>query len=98
MPNPAHKQREIIMSLSITYYAPTDSMGNTSEADAAAFRSWAEQQIKVEYPSCDVTVTDEDSTVQVSVRGAASFEDEELIQEIKDYVHRLWDRCPWDFN
>lgn len=86
------------MSLSITYYAPTDSMGDTSEADAAGFRNWAEQQIKAEYPSCDVEVTDECSTVQVSVRGAASFEDEELIQEIKDYVHRLWDRCPWDFE
>jgi hypothetical protein len=80
------------MALSITYFAPTTSMGDTSEDDAAAFRSWAQAQLLAEWPDAAITVSEGDASRQTAINGAESSEQED---DIIDFVGRLWDNFPW---
>ena len=77
--------------MKIFYYADNASMGDTSTVDCEKYRNWAASEIEAAYPGHEVKVLNEPSTIQVWTN---DYENED---EIKDFIHRLWDACPWDF-
>jgi len=78
--------------MQITYYADNNSMGDTSGTDCDKFREWAQGQLEAEYPTHDVTVTDEQS-LQTAYTDDIDNED-----EIIDFCSSLWDNCPWNWQ
>ena len=77
-------------SYSIAYFAPDDTMGDTSPQDCNAFRKWAEVQLRARYPQHAVEVLNRPAAEQVFT------DDNERRDEIAFFVSCLWDRCPWD--
>ena len=75
----------------ITYYAANDTMGDTSDTDCDAYREWAEAEIRAEFPDHSVEVSTDQSLKN------AWTDDFDREDEILDFCHRLWDRCPWDW-
>lgn len=75
----------------ITYYASNDSMGDTSPEACQQFRDWAKVQLIKEYPNYLIEVSAEPS---LSTAATDDFDNED---EIKEFCHRLWDNCPWDW-
>lgn len=76
----------------ITYYADNSTMGDNSARDCAKYRDWAWDQLEAQYPAHDITVANQTSLHQVSTN------DDDHRDEIEDFVSRLWDRCPWDWE
>ena len=76
----------------ITYYAANDTMGDTSDRDCNAYRAWALEELRNEYPEHDVSVESEPSLQQVRT------DDDERSEEIAEFCSRLWDRCPWNWQ
>lgn len=76
----------------ITYYAANDTMGDTSAQDCDAYRAWATEQLRNEYPEHEISVANAPSLDQVRT------DDEERREEIAEFCARLWDRCPWDWQ
>lgn len=75
----------------ITYYADNGSMGDTSDQHCDKYREWAEQELKREYPTHVIEVTQEQATV------TAYTDDLDNEKEIIDFCSRLWDNCSWDW-
>ena len=71
----------------IVYAANNGSMGDMSVAECDAYRAWAEQEIRTEYPNADVAV-DSSDCAQTSVV-AGDYDDE---QDALEFLSRLWDR------
>ena len=74
---------------SIIYYAPDDTIGDTSAEDCSKFRAWAAIELANEYPNHDVTVSAEKSTQTVYTN------DIENESEIVNFASRLWDVADW---
>ncbi|QZO12607.1 hypothetical protein [Pseudoalteromonas piscicida] len=75
----------------ITYYASSETMGDTPEEHCEAFREWALKELEKEYPDYEVEVSSENSIKTFSTS------DMENEQDIDGFVRNLWDKCPWDF-
>lgn len=76
----------------ITYYAAIENMGdNVTEADADGYREWAKGQIESEYPNAEVEVSKEQN-----LKGFYC-SDEEIEEEVSDFLNTLWDKCPWSW-
>lgn len=73
----------------ITYFADDASMGDTSADDCEKFREWAERELMATYPDYDITVSNKPSLNE------AVTDDDVNEDEIVEFCHQLWDRCPW---
>ena len=86
------------MSISIFYHASTRYMGNCSEQDASDYRSWAHNEIQLEYPDAKVGVLDQDGSSRVFAYAMAvdgiEYEDDDTEESILTFLCQLWDRCP----
>ena len=74
----------------IFYRAADCNMGDTSEQDCESYRAWALAEINAAYPeAAQVEVLNEDrgSTVHT--------EDDDKECAVMEFLHELWDRCPW---
>lgn len=71
----------------ITYAANNGSMGDMTDAECEAYRAWAEQEIRAEYPNAEVAIDSSDCAK--TLVSADDYDDE---QEALDFVSRLWDR------
>ena len=80
------------MAKIITYYAPNDSMGDTSNADCERFRAWARNEIENRFEGYYVRVVDSQSPTQCKVVGSSGLIEDD---EIREYVQGLWESCPW---
>lgn len=93
------------MTVLITYYAPNDTMGDTSEFNCQRYREWASEEIRgwapealnVDPDKVNVSVINEQSTDQVKMEWNDDEDRSEQLEEVQDFVNRLWDRCPWDW-
>jgi len=65
-------------------------MGDTPDDDCDYFRDWAEDQLRAEFPSHKIKVSEDRSLNQIWT------DDEDSREKIQDFAARLWDKCPWD--
>lgn len=71
------------MSLKITYYAATETMGDVDEQYGEQCRSWMADELKKQFPTADVEVLDEESaqTFAISSDDIAEEESATLVCE-----------------
>ena len=77
--------------MTIIYYADDASMGDTPPDACQRYRTWALAQLQDAYPTHAVQV------LAIPSLGIC-WTDDDNRDAIYDYCHRLWDRCPWDWE
>lgn len=77
---------------SIEYYADNTTMGDLSDEQCDQFRRWAWEQLEMNFPKHMISVTNSPHLPIVETNDHLDEDD------ILDFVYRLWDRCPWDWN
>lgn len=77
----------------IIYYAPTSTMGETSESDAEKYREWAQKRLQNKFPDFEIEVSEKENTVSFWT----NIDDVQMSDRIEMVIHNLWDYCPWDF-
>ena len=74
----------------IFYRAADCNMGDTSAQDCENYRAWAEAEIYAAYPdAARIYVLNEDRGSEVYA------EEHDEGCQIMEFLHDLWDRCPW---
>jgi len=81
------------MANKIIYYAPTSTMGETSEADAEKYREWAEKELKTKFPEFEIEVSDKENINSFWT----NIDDVQMNDRIEMVIGNLWDYCPWNF-
>ena len=80
----------------IIYRAATCNMGESTDQDGDNYRSWAESEIRKEYPEAAIEVLNEDSKTEVYVTGGPfSYESCAEWDGCQEWLSELWGRCPW---
>jgi len=81
------------MNNKIIYYAPTSTMGETSETDAEKYREWATKELQTKFPDFEIVVSDQENTNSFWT----NVENTQMNDRIGMVLGNLWDYCPWDF-
>jgi hypothetical protein len=79
------------MAFTIKYSASNEHMGDTSPKNCAMFRDWAEKELKKQFPTHKIEVT------EGYVRNGAWTDNLEHEDEILDACKQLWGNCSWDW-
>ena len=72
----------------IKFYAPNDTMGDSTDAECDAFRAFAQAELEHEYPDAEIIVSDESCTTTLIV-GEDDWTGHEGVSE---FVQGLWDK------
>ena len=75
--------------MKIKFYAPDNSMGDTSPMGCEYFREWARLKIEHVFPCAHVDVTAEDATQSIEC------DSDDEWDAVNDFCCRLWDNCDW---
>ena len=78
----------------IIYYAPTSGLGETSEAEAEAYRDWALRVLSRRFPGFDVEVSEEDNAHSFWT----NIDDVRMNDRINDIIGSLWDYYPTNMS
>ena len=74
------------MKNKIIYYAPTSGLGETSEAEAELYRSWALRVLRTRFPGFEIAVSDQDNATSVWT----DIDDVQMNGNIATFVGTLW--------
>lgn len=77
----------------ITYYAPTENLGDVTEEQAELYREWALEQLTAKCPAAEIEVLNENAVSTVFVDA----DTDEETEAATEFAKGLWDNCPWDF-